>query len=169
MLVVPEALAETIIAREGAAGQTWIKELPALFERLCMEWGLTPEGGAMHGAQSVVVPVSGAGEPSVLKLAWLSIATKDEERALRAWNGQGAVRLLRSEPAVGAMLIERLDWSRSLDDEPIGAAVEIASGLLRRLAIEPLPGLRTTQGMAQDIIDQLHERWEEVGRPCHDD
>ena len=165
MIHVPGAFAETIGSWHGAAGQTWLAALPTTVERLCAEWGVTPDGVVLHGAQGIVIPVSGTQEPSILKVAWQSVATKDEERALRAWNGRGAVRLLRSEPASGAMLIERLDWTNSLEQVPIGEAVTIAAGLLRRLAIEPLTGLRTTQGIAQELTDELPERWEQVGRP----
>ncbi len=63
------------------------------------------------------------------------------------------------------MLIERLDWTNSLEQVPIGEAVTVAAGLLRRLAIEPLSDLRTTQGIAQELADELSERWEQVGRP----
>jgi streptomycin 6-kinase len=139
VLVVPEAFAKTISDWQGEPGREWLEGLPALFERLCGEWGLTPEGPVMHGAQGIVVPVSGKDEPCVLKIGWLSVATKDEERALRAWNGRGAVRVLESQPEVGAMLIERLDSNHSLESVPIREAVEIISKLLRRLAIEPLP------------------------------
>lgn len=165
MIQVPEAFAETIGSWHGAAGQTWLATLPTTIERLCAEWRLTPDGAVLHGAQGIVVPVSGTDEPSILKVAWQSVATKDEERALRAWGGRGAVRLLRSEPASGAMLIERLDWTNSLEQVPIGMAVTVAAGLLRRLAIAPLPDLRTTQGIAQELADELKQRWEQVGRP----
>lgn len=165
MLHVPHAFATTISSWHGEAGQAWLARLPATFERLCAQWDLTPDGEAMHGAQGIVVPVRGADVPSILKIAWQSVATKDEERALRAWDGRGAVRLLRSDPASGAMLLERLDWTNSLDKEPIMEAVPTAAALLRRLAIDSLPGLRTTQGIAQELASELTHRWEQAGRP----
>jgi streptomycin 6-kinase len=165
MLHIPEAFAATISAWHGEEGQAWLARLPGTAERLCAEWGLTPDGAVMHGAQGIVIPVSSADGQCVLKIAWQSVATKDEERALRAWNGRGAVRLLQSGQESGAMLLERLDPTDSLDNVPVTEAVEIASSLLRRLAIDPLPGLRTTQGIAQELAAELISRWEQVGRP----
>ncbi len=92
MIQVPEPFAATISAWHGAAGQAWLASLPTTIERLCAEWSLMPDGEVLHGAQGIVVPVRGTDEPSILKVAWHSVATKDEERALRAWDGRGAVR-----------------------------------------------------------------------------
>jgi streptomycin 6-kinase len=75
------------------------------------------------------------------------------------------VRLRAVEPALGAMLLERLDANRSLSAVGIEEAVEVAGRLLRRLAIQPPDGLRVLQTVAGELARNLPERWERYGRP----
>src|SRR4051812_47966828 len=116
MITVPEAFARNTITREGEAGRKWLAELPRLVESLCTQWQLTVDGPTMHGYLGLVIPVQRGAERCVLKVSWLDESTKEEALALAAWNGQGAVRLLENEPAQSAMLLERLDHRRCLND-----------------------------------------------------
>jgi streptomycin 6-kinase len=165
MIVVPEAFAVDTIAREGANGRTWINSLPQLIESLCQKWHLVVDGAPMHGYFGLVVPVRRGEAACALKVSWLTRATQDEAAALMAWQGQGAVRLLAHEPEVGAMLLERLDFSRSLQAVPIGEAVVVAGWLLRRLAIPTVEQFRPLSEVAPVIGSSLAERWEANGRP----
>jgi streptomycin 6-kinase len=92
----------------------------------------------------------------VLKLQPVTDDTVGEPDALRAWNGNGAVRLLDHEPASGAMLLERLDADRSLaivsDDL---AGLQILSELLARLSSVHAPaGLRRLSDVGADLLDR---------------
>jgi streptomycin 6-kinase len=58
---------------------------------------------------------------------------RDEAHALRFWDGVAAARLLRHDPASGAMLIERCEPGAPLRDEPEGEQDQVIAGLLRRL------------------------------------
>ena len=165
MIIVPEDFAIATVAREGATGRMWVDALPDLVRALCARWDLVVDGPAMHGYLSIVVPVSQGDEPCVLKVSWIDESNTDEAAALAAWGGQGAVRLLKVEPALGAMLLERLDFSRSLNDVGIEEAVGIAGRLLRRLAIPAPDGLRLLRTVAGDLARNLPERWERYGRP----
>jgi streptomycin 6-kinase len=165
MLIVPEEFAVTTIEREGTAGREWIHSLPRLVKALCERWGLVLDGPAMHGYLSLVVPVRRGNELCVLKLSWISEADTGQAAALSAWGGRGAVRLLEADPSDGAMLLERLDFSRSLSDVAIEEALTIAGRLLRRHAINAPDGLRMLPVWGADISRSLPERWERYGRP----
>ncbi|HUS15417.1 MAG TPA: aminoglycoside phosphotransferase family protein, partial [Chloroflexia bacterium] len=165
MILVPEPFAAATVAREGKAGEQWIAALPHLVQGLGVQWGLVVDGPAMHGYLGLVVPVRRGDEPCVVKISWLNEATRDEVVALAAWNGRGAVWLLESEPEHGAMLLERLDWARSLNDVPVAEALAVAGGLLRRLAITAPAGMRTLPELAGQIARTLPDRWEQCGRP----
>src|SRR4051794_3001977 len=123
MIVVPEEFAIATVAREGVAGRKWVDALPGLVEALCRRWELVVDGPAMHGYLGLVVPVSRGNEPCALKVSWIEESNAGEAIALRAWGGRGAVRLLEAEASHGAMLLERLDHTRSLCDVEIEAAV----------------------------------------------
>lgn len=165
MITVPQAFATATVTREGDAGRTWIEALPGLIENLCQHWNLKVDGPVMHGYLGLVIPVQRAGEPYMLKVSWIDESTIDEATALSAWNGQGAVRLFATQPELGALLLERLDHQRSLDDVEIEAAIEIAGHLLRRLAISAPVGLRSLQTVTHNLCQTLPERWEQCGRP----
>ena len=165
MVVVPEAFAVDTIAREGENGRFWISSLPQTIESLCQKWHLVVDGTPRHGYLGLVVPVWRGNERCVLKVSWLDEVTQEEAAALAAWDGQGTVRLLAHEPDAGAMLLERLDFSRSLQDVTIGEAVTVAGHLLRRLAIPAVEGFRPLSVAAPIIADSLPERWEANGRP----
>lgn len=165
MIIVPETFARDTITREGDAGRQWIERLPQLVADLCHQWHLVIDGAPMHGYLGVVVPVQRGNEACVLKVSWLDDSNAEEALALMTWNGAGAVRLLAVEPTQGAMLLERLDHRRSLQDLPVDEALAIAGRLLRRLAI-PAPGqLRTLPTLAAEIAQSLPTRWEQYGQP----
>ena len=165
VITVPAEFAVATVAREGDAGRTWIDALPDLVQALCDQWRLLVDGSPMHGYLGLAVPVRRGDEPAVLKVSWLDESSRDEAAALAAWAGQGAVQLLEVEPALGAMLLERLDYRRSLNDVAIEEAVDIAGRLLRRLAIPPPPGFRSAPGIAAELHGNLLGRWELCGRP----
>ncbi len=119
MIAVPEQFARKCVARSGEAGRTWIASLPATVARLCERWDLVVDGSPMHGELSLVVPVSREGDRLVLKVAWLDETTAHEAVALGVWDGRGAVKLFASDPELGALLLERVESHRSLQDVPL--------------------------------------------------
>jgi streptomycin 6-kinase len=165
MIIIPQNFAAATVTREGEAGRKWIDELPHLVETLCAQWGLVVDGPVMHGYLGLVVPVQRGDASCVLKVSWIDESNQDEAAALAAWGGQGAVRLLEVQPSLGAMLLERLDYTRSLSRVQIEEAIAIAGGLLRRLAIPAPAGLRSLQTVAAELAQNLPQRWERVGRP----
>ncbi|MEU3064797.1 aminoglycoside phosphotransferase family protein [Streptomyces subrutilus] len=157
MVEVPVGLVEAQVRFNGAAGREFVAGLPALAGRMVEQWELRRTGPAMHGVTAMVLPVECAdGAPAVLKLQLVDEESVGEPVALRVWDGDGAVRLLRHDRRTGAMLLERLDEGRHLSDlagrDP-RAAVRVVAELLARLSAAPAPaGMRGLGPMAAGML-----------------
>lgn len=165
MITIPPDFAHDTITREGDAGRDWLAQLPQQVEHLCIQWKLTLDGPVLHGYVGIAVPVRRGEEECILKVSWLDASSKDEPVALCAWNGMGAVKLLDYEPNAHALLLERLDHTRTLNGLPVGDAISIAGRLLRRLAIPAPAKLITIAEYYADISQVLSYRWETYNRP----
>ncbi|MFJ2190155.1 aminoglycoside phosphotransferase family protein [Kitasatospora sp. NPDC087861] len=150
---------------EGRAGSRWLAALPDTVATWCDRWDLKVDGPPMHGYNSLVVPVRRDGEPLALKVTWPDRQMEEQVLALRLWDGHGAVRLDDADTTAGVMLMQRLDHTRPLREMPLEEAVPVIGSLLRRLAVEPPHGLRTTGGIAAGHRREFVGQWEELGRP----
>lgn len=166
LVEVPESLrAFGRWQHEGEAGSRWLAALPDTVEEWCRRWNLNVDGQPMHGYNSLAVPVGRDGAPLVLKVTWPDRQLEEQVLALRLWDGDGAVRLADADTKAGVMLMERLDHTRPLRDVPLEEAVPVIGSLLRRLAVQPPDGLRTTGAIAAQHRRELAGHWEELGRP----
>ena len=88
----------------------WLRTVPDLAAGCCKEWGLRRgepyEAGAAGYTVRAELP---DGTPAVLKLIHPHRETEHEAAALRAWDGDGAVRLLAEDPERDALLLECCD------------------------------------------------------------
>ncbi len=129
MITVPEGFGKAL----GDRADEWVASLPKLATKACSRWRLTPDGPLMNGFCAIVLPVRQAdGHPAALKITWVGSETENEPLALRLYDGEGAVRLLDHDEELGALLLERLDHTRSLNHEPIETAVDVIGSFLRR-------------------------------------
>jgi streptomycin 6-kinase len=129
MITVPEGFGDVL----GEGAPEWVAKLPTLATKACSRWRLTPDGPLMNGFCAVVLPVRlPDGHPAVLKLTWIDEETRHEPLALKLYDGDGAVQLLGYDEELGALLLERLDHTHTLDHEPIEQAVSVIGSLLRR-------------------------------------
>lgn len=147
------------LAAQGALGadwQDWLDRLPRLRDDLLEDWGLRPDGSPRHGYCSLVVPVlTEAGERSVLKLTFDGDDESEHEAlALRHWDGRGAVRMLRADPARRALLLERLH-ATDLGDTWDIEACEVVAGLWSSLHLPALPQLRPVTSYVERWVDAL--------------
>ncbi|MFF6974852.1 aminoglycoside phosphotransferase family protein [Streptomyces tsukubensis] len=157
MITVPEPLAAAHRAHGTEASRAFIAGVAARAEEFLERWELTPAGEPMHGVVALVLPVIGSdGTESVLKLQPVDDETVGEPDALRAWDGDGAVRLLDHDPATGTLLLERLDAARPLSAVPDTVeAVRILGTLLARLGARPAPaGLRRLGDLAAGLLER---------------
>ena len=165
----------------SATGRDWLASLPRLIKECLDRWQLEPDlaPGALpwNGHGAIVVPVlhrtgagSCAGQPAVLKIAYPHDEALVEPHALALWSGHGAVRLLAHDAGAGALLLERLDAARSLQDVPMDVAVPVWGGLVRQLSLVPegrpdWAEFGHVAARAEQWSDELPENWERLGRP----
>jgi streptomycin 6-kinase len=111
--------------------------LRAAADRLARQWELTFTGEPFrHGYNAVVLMVAQDRRPLALKLRWPPGQARGEAEALAAWRARGVVDLVAGDVPRGALLLERLDASRSLASIPPAEAAAIAGTVIRTLAIE---------------------------------
>ncbi len=151
-------------------GAAWLARLPRLVTECCARWELVLGAPFEPATISYVAPVTRAdGTPAVLKVNFPEPESEHEAAALAHWDGGGAVRLLASDPACRALLVERCtpgDQLWSVADE--AQADRQAAAVLRRLWAAPPPAghpFRTLAGEARRWADELPARWERHGRP----
>ncbi|MBO0810746.1 MAG: hypothetical protein J2P23_01740 [Microlunatus sp.] len=167
MITIPEVLRNHAVAA-GAEG--WLDDLPALVNHLEEQWDITV-GRPLAGATEAYVAeaTTSSGRPAVLKvLVPLSCSrARHEITALRLADGQGCVALLRDDPSLGALLLERLGRSLFELGVPIGRRHEILCDTAARLW-RPAQGcgLPTGADRARWLAASVTESWENLNRPC---
>ncbi|MEV7523181.1 aminoglycoside phosphotransferase family protein [Streptomyces sp. NPDC091371] len=162
---IPDELVQAQVLWNGDAGREFIAALPGRAECFLERWGLRRTGPVMHGVTALVLPVERAdGSAAALKLVALDEETVGEPVALRAWAGQGCVRLLEHDAETGALLLERLDEGRDLsglarrDARGSREAVMVVGGLLARLTSVAAPaGLRGLGEIAAGMLESVPE------------
>lgn len=147
------------------AGHRWLDELPELIRHQCSSWNLTITGPPFHGSNALVLPVIRCGEPCALRLSPPGDEIAAEARALRVWAGRGTVRLIEVDEHANALLLERLDGSRSLAALPVLEAIEVLGELTRTLAVPVPDDVASTTSIAADLLDGFERDWLSVGRP----
>ena len=129
----------------AARGPDWadfVDNLPGLVRDLLEDWQLVGDGDPLHGYCALVLPVRTAGNrPAMLKVGFRDEESEHEHLALQHWHGTGAVRLLRADPARGALLLERLH-QEDLGDIWDLEACDVVAGLYRKLHVPAVPQLR---------------------------
>ncbi|MEO3808782.1 aminoglycoside phosphotransferase family protein [Sphaerisporangium sp. B11E5] len=132
----------TLSRREDA--REWLAGLPRLVAGLRDRWSLRL-GRPYHGGScSWVAPVRlHDGASAVLKVCWPHREAAGEGEALRLWDGNGAVRVLRDDPQAYALLLERCDPGSPLgaaDHLPAEERLLIGAALLNQLWCPPPSG-----------------------------
>lgn len=176
---IPGGLVRAQIRHNGDAGREFVAALPARAARFLERWQLRRTGPAMHGVTALVLPVERVdGSAAVLKLQQPDEESAGEPVALRAWGGQGCVRLLEHDAGTGTLLLERLDEGRPLSASArrdARGAVAVVGGLLARLTAVAAPvGMRglgeIAAGMLEDVPGALRrlvdERERRLLREC---
>ncbi len=148
----------------------WIDELPQLVAGLEREWSITVGRIFDDATEAFVAEATGEdGTDAVLKLIVPrpGDAARHEITVLRLTDGDGCPRLLRDDPARGALLIERLGRPLHRLGLPIGRRQEILCSTLERIW-RPAPGcgLPTGADKGRWLTDFITTTWEELDRPC---
>ena len=135
--VVPGSLAATITGVYGPAAAPWLAGIADTIAGCEREWNI--EVGEPFPGLSfnfVLHAAGAAGTPLVLKLGFPSQEIACEMHALRAYNANGAVRLVESDPSIAALLLERVEPGDTLltvaDD---AEATRIAASVMRQICV----------------------------------
>jgi streptomycin 6-kinase len=141
--------------------RAWMKTLPETVRRFEQQWSLTLGAPFQPGGQTAWVAPAGVGTnlELVLKLGWRHTEASHEADGLRAWDGDGAVRLLERDECddTVALLIERCVPGTSLGALPGTEQDTVIAALLTRLWREPATGhpFRPLQDMCDEWADEF--------------
>jgi streptomycin 6-kinase len=105
------------------------------------------------------------GEQAVLKVQQPHRESEHEAAALALWDGDGAIRLLDSEPEEHALLLERCEPGTPLSSVGAEAALDVFVELLPRLWKPVGAPFGTLAAEAAWWADSLEETWERFARP----
>jgi len=133
---IPLELSSTVSAWKGSAALDWLEGLPDTVADAERRWGISI-GAPFEpgGATSYVAPATTAeGTAVVYKCTIPHSEAEGEAEALKVYSGDGAIRVLESEPTTYELLLERCTPGTSLWNVPDDAMrLAIASSLMRRL------------------------------------
>jgi streptomycin 6-kinase len=109
------------------------------------------------------------GFPVVLKIQFPHRESEHEAEALRRWDGNGAVRLIASDPAHHALLLERCEPGNHLSTAGTDEALETFMLLLPRFWIGADQPFASLYDESAIWAKELPSLWEQVGRPFEAD
>ena len=161
--MIPPRLSTTVVQWEGDAGREWLDDLPLVVDEVTAIWNLEV-GPPFHpgGQISWVAPARRRGDELdlVLKVQLPHPESEPEAAGLRAWDGDGAVRLHDHDAVRCALLLERCTPGRGLVE--VGGtddAVVTGAAIGARLHAAALPeGLPTLASVLDLWADELEAR-----------
>lgn len=163
VVLIPHALTEATVLREGTAGRAWLADLPSIVDGARRRWGCVPDGPAWHGQVALVVPVEHACGPAALRVSFPHEENRGEADALRCFDGRGAVRFIEADDSGFVLLLERADPSSlaalPAETRPVlEEALEIAGDLARQLAVPASPAITTLASTVDGWEEQLGDQ-----------
>jgi streptomycin 6-kinase len=148
----------------------WLDDLPLLVASLEHDWSIAVGDAYTDSTEAFVAKATCEdGTPAVLKLLVprSGDAAANEITVLRLTRGEGCVRLLRDDPARGALLLERLGRSLYELGLPIGRRHEILCSTVANVwRPAPESGLPTGAEKGRWLADFIVSTWEELNRSC---
>ena len=164
-------LPEVVVNRAVAVGaQAWLDGLGDLVAQLERDWQIEIGPAYQGGSEAFVAPATLAdGSEAVAKLTIPrpGNAAQHEARVLELANGEGCARLLRSDVAREALLLEKLGPSLNDLGVPFAERQEILCATAMRVW-RPAAGFGFPTGAekGQWLIDFVTTQWEALDRPC---
>lgn len=140
-LAIPENLAA---AARAEGKQPWLAALPGTIRSLATRWSIDVGPPFRPGGHTAwVAPAARDGADLVVKVLWRHPDAEQEAEGLRAWAGDGAVRLHAAETVdaeTAALLLERCRPGSTLKRLPEPEQDLVIARLLRRLWRRPPSG-----------------------------
>lgn len=147
-------------------GREWLRHLPDYTTACADHWRLRLEQPYPRSNVSAVFPATAAdGSAMVLKIQFPHPESEYEAEALQRWSGNGAVRLLDSDPVHHALLLERCEPGDHLSTADPDEALEILIELLPRLWIDADQPFVSLYDESAAWAKELPSLWERAGRP----
>jgi len=167
MIILPKVLRNHAVASGAGA---WLEDLPELLVHLERCWKITV-GPPLAGATEAYVAeaTTAAGQPVVVKVLMPleDGRGRHEITALRLADGQGTVALLRDDPDVGALLLERLGPPLFELGVPTAIRHDILCDTVARVGRPAAgSGLPTGADRVRRLAASITTLWEDLGRPC---
>lgn len=114
---LPEDFKTRIHGSFGRDGQRWLNQLPDLLKYFQDAWSLTFHASPFPPSYHYVIPCQTQhGRDAVLKVGVPNPELSTEIKALRHFEGKGAVRLLEADQKRGGLLLERITPGTALLD-----------------------------------------------------
>jgi len=158
--------APDLAAVDSREGRAWMAAVPSLLHHLARQWNLVTTGDLFwHGCNAVVFPVRQGSRPLALRLAWPAGQARGESDALAEWRGRGIVELVAADVPRGALLLERLDASRSLAGIPVAEAAVAAGALVRALAVGASGSFPSVRAEARQLTTTIPARQRSLHGP----
>ncbi|MEP6758402.1 MAG: aminoglycoside phosphotransferase family protein [Actinomycetota bacterium] len=153
-------------ARVGADADEWLEGLPDLISSVRATWDLLITGPAREvDAFGMTIPATRADEGVLLRMAFPDGWFADETTALEAWNGEGAVRLLESDPRGAHVRAAPVPGTTLGAERNAMRGLRLIAEALRTLWIAPPPGLQTLSAEVREWNTELASRFEAAHRP----
>jgi streptomycin 6-kinase len=140
---LPLKFRQNITSLYGAKGEKWLDDLPRTLKMICRKWNLTLDDFFKNLSFNFVAKCSDEdGEKYVLKVG---VPDEDsplltEKNTLEAFDGKGAVKVIKFDENLCAMLLERAIAGKTLSEtcgEDYVKAVEITIQVLKKLPRNP--------------------------------
>ncbi|MGI8786836.1 MAG: aminoglycoside phosphotransferase family protein [Pyrinomonadaceae bacterium] len=144
---LPEKFRRNTLDLCGKLGEQWLNDLPRIIEEIESRWRLNAEKPFQNLSYNYVAPCvcADCGE-AVLKIAppLNNPEIFNEERFLQMANGNGAVKLLKSDKSLRAILLEKLTPGENLKEvcrRDDAKAVEVFITIMDKLLKDSPPNL----------------------------
>ncbi|WP_349827628.1 aminoglycoside phosphotransferase family protein [Brevibacterium litoralis] len=164
---IPRVLFNSVAEVNGEdRARAWEGALDFMYAELVDRWDLRPDpvpGSPWAGMESLVVPVlTREGYRAILRFASPNRDNPQVHhqvlRALRAWDGHGAVRVVEEDSSFRATLQERLRSGVDLSTRPLAEVPAIWGQLSRSLRVTGGDGFVRVQDIAARFVERLPER-----------
>lgn len=147
------------VAQFGDEGRTWLDALPPLVDALCARWQIEIDTPLPLASCSFVARVRRThGDVAVLKIPIPHREAEHEPAALRAWDGDGAVKLFELDES-GAMLLEAADPGTPLGDVDDLSRIAATGGSLLRRLHRP-----AAEGHPFELLADVCAEWAQLAR-----
>ena len=133
---------QRLVRRFGDGVQSWLEELPARLFALWERWSLELDSVIPKGSMSVVIRCrTRPGQRAVLKISPDRERVAKEIAGLAHWSTTHVPTVLRTDPSMGALLMEEIEPGTPLQDSGTYPDLSDVAQLLTALHAQGTPDL----------------------------